>query len=160
MRLTTRGLDEMQGELKLFQAAVQGDASRKAVRAGAEVIRDAMEERTPVLDKKTAESTALDPGSLKGDMGVKFDRVDKLGFLRAWIGPKKYGHVAYWVEFGHFLVKGGYLSMKRGKLRGQGHRVGEVNAHPFLRPGYEASESSAFSAYVAELKKQLGKWVR
>jgi HK97 gp10 family phage protein len=159
MTARTTGFPEMQGELVLLQQAVRTDATRKSVRAGAEVILGAIEERTPLLDSKTAASTALEPGALKQDMHIKFDRTDTLGFMRAWIGPNLCGNVAYWVEFGHFLVKGGSFSLKRGKLQGEGHRVGEVKAHPFIRPAYEASERPAFFAFAEELKRQLRKWV-
>lgn len=159
MRMRTTGFPEMASELQLMQEAVRNDASRKAVRAGASVILAAMEERTPILDKHTAESTALDPHALKQDLHIKMERTDQLGFLRAWIGPDLHSHVAYWVEFGHFLVKGGAFSMKRGKLQGHGHRVGEVQEHPFLRPAFEASERPALQAYAEEMKRQLGKWV-
>jgi HK97 gp10 family phage protein len=160
MSLRTTGYREMNGELELLRQAARGDATRKAVRAGATVILEAMVERAPILDKKTAESTALDPGALKADLDIKMQRVDEAGYLRAWIGPGKLtGRVAHWVEFGHFLVKGGYLSLKRGKLQGAGRRVGEVPPHPFLRPAYEVSERAALARFAEELKLQLKRWV-
>ncbi|UWZ84655.1 HK97-gp10 family putative phage morphogenesis protein [Occallatibacter riparius] len=160
MRMRSTGWNEMQGEMKLLREAVNRDATRQAVRAGATVILEAMETAAPILDQKTAESTALPPGALKQDLSIKFfKRSEKLGVVRAWIGPTLNWHVAHWVEYGHFLVKGGYLSLKRGKLQGHGRRVGEVQEHPFLRPAYEASWQASLAAYAAEMKKQLQKWV-
>ena len=159
MSLKVTGYKETAAEFRLMREVVQGQANRAAVRAGAHTILEAIVERTPVLDRRSPLSSALEPGALKDDMGIKMDPVDKLGFLRAWIGPRKLGHVAYWVEVGHRLVKSGYSSMKRGKLQGTGHQIGDVPAKPFVRPGYEASASQSLLSYATELQKQLQKWM-
>jgi HK97 gp10 family phage protein len=158
MKFTMTGFDEVQGEMKLMRNAVQRDAARKAARAGATVILDAIVESTPVLDAKTAASTALAPEALKTDMNIK-TKTDKLGFLQMWIGPHLHWNVSYWVEYGHFIVKGGFLSMKRGKLQGQGKRFGEVEPHAFIRPAYERSAGPAMAAFTETMKRQLQKWL-
>lgn len=159
MGLRTTGYREMSAEMRLLADEVQKSATRKAVRAGAEVILAAIEERMPPVGSIPG-ATSLPVDALKSDMVVVFDRVDKLGFLRAWIGPDKYSHVMYWVEFGHRLVTGGYSSMKRGKLQGSGHEIGDVPAHPVIRPATEASQTESLAAFTQELRAQLRKWIR
>jgi HK97 gp10 family phage protein len=160
MSLQMTGLDEMKARFAAMRADVRKDASRFAVRAAAGVIQHAIEEKAPLLDDKTAESTAQEPGAMKHGIEIRM-KAQKDGFIQAEIGPKnQLSHVAYWVEFGHFLVKGGYLSDKRGKLQGHGHRVGEVGEHPFIRPATDESADAAVQAYANSMAEWLKGMVR
>lgn len=161
MGLKTKGFPETQAALIQLRQTVATDATRGAVRAGANVIRDEMAAQAPMLDEETANSTALDPGVLKTEIRVAMGRVDKEGFIVAEIGPsEEVAHVARWVEYGHRLVKGGYSSFKRGRLQGSGKQIGEVPAHPFLRPAYETSWQKSIQEYAADLKRRLARWVK
>lgn len=159
MRLDLSGFAEMQRELELLEKAVAGDATRVALRSAAGVIRDEMKLEAPILDEKTAQNTALPPGALKSGMTFTIKKIG-IGVMMAVIGPKKgTGRAAHLVEYGHLLVRGGSLWMRQ-LATGQGKIIGYVKQHPFLRPSFEVSWRRALEAYAAELKTQLGKWVR
>lgn len=57
--------------------------------------------------------------------------------------------VAHLVEFGHQLVAGGTLRS------GEGHVVGHVPAHPFLRPAYDAQREAMVAAVGEKLKQAI-----
>lgn len=155
MSLEMTGLKELQARFAEMREDVRGDITRIAVREGAKVIQRAISDAAPVLDRKTAESTALAPNALKEGIRISIVK-DEDDFIRARIGPKKYlSHVAYWVEFGHFLVKGGYLSLKRGKLEGKGKRIGWVQQHPFIRPAVDESADAAVARYAEVMAEWL-----
>lgn len=154
MGMEFRGWDRLQRKLDAVANGISDKGMDRVVRAGARVFRDAVEEAAPVLDERTANSTALEPGALKADirMGLRHNAV---GTAEAHVGPgKDTARVARWVEYGHRLVKGGYSKvLAGGKTRGPGAEIGEVAAHPFIRPAYEASLSAAEEAMAAELDK-------
>ncbi|MDE2099253.1 MAG: hypothetical protein KGL39_18510 [Patescibacteria group bacterium] len=151
--IRVEGLDQVRAELARFDAAVQDRATRAGLRRAADTVADAIEERAPVRPALPS-GTALPPGALKADFGFTISR--RSGVLMAVIQPGKLTrHVARWVEYGHRMVKGGYLSVKRGKLRGHGKEVGNVPAHPFIRPGFEASVVPAVNAFAEGLKSEL-----
>lgn len=160
MKLEMTGITEVRARFASLREGAKGEASRKAVRAGAKVLQDAIAEAAPVLDHKTAKSSALDPHALQRGIEIRM-RTDKVGFISAEVGPKDYlSHVAYWVEFGHFLVKGGYLSLKHGKTQGHGHRVGVVEQHPFIRPAADDAANRAVEAYANTMAEWLKGMVR
>jgi HK97 gp10 family phage protein len=158
MGLETAGYAEMSERFELLRQAMREKAVRSGVRAAGNVILKAIEERAPILDAKSANSTALEPGSLKDDLRVRIGRVDKDGFITAEIGPSaKTSHVARWVEWGHRMVKGGYSKLlASGKTRGPGHALKEdVPPHPFIRPGFEASQGEALRTCAVVTGKEL-----
>jgi HK97 gp10 family phage protein len=155
MSLQTTGYREMQGKCKLLQLAVRDDATRDAVRAGASVILNAMQQNAPILDKKTAESNALEPGSLKRGLRISVKKV-RDGFIDSLIGPN--GNVAYvarWVEYGHRLVKGGQSHITARGVVGRGAVIGHVPAYPFLRPAFDGSWQAALAAFSSKLAERL-----
>ena len=161
MKMEVTGIEEMRGELQLMRSAVRTQATRAAVRKAARKILEAMVERAPELDQKTAGSWALPPGTLKGSLRVAIRTKGAEGVISAWIGPAKVGQrVAHMVEYGHRLIKGGRSRVGAAGPVGEGKLIGDVPAHPFLRPGFEASMQAALTEFVAELRAQLGKWLR
>lgn len=150
MKVEIDGFSAIKQKLTLLQEAVRDDGTRRAVKAASVVIKNAEVMLAPVLDEKTAQSTALDPGVLKAALGFKI-RKTRQGEMIAWIGPKAgTGRVAHLVEYGHQLVRGGKLTRK-GRL-GAGAVVGHVPAHPFLRPALDASGKVALEAFVEAMK--------
>ena len=159
MRLDITGYEELNRELGMLRGAVRVDATRQAVTEAAALIRDAMIEVAPVLDATTAKSTALSPGELKS--GIRFS-VRKIsdGLIRAVIGPRRgTGRAAHLVEYGHRLVKGGVSRVGAKGPVGPGRQIGDVPAHPFLRPAYEASWQLSLEAFVGALRVSLKRWV-
>lgn len=138
----------MQGKMRFLRSAVQEQIVKDGVRAGAQIIRDEMRLQAPVLDHRTAESTSLEPGALKADIRSRMRRTDRRGFVEAIIGPFRTAHVAYWLEFGHRLVKGGRSRVTLKGNSGTGREVGEVQPHPFLRRSYETSIEPAREAFA------------
>lgn len=162
MSVTVTGLDELDATIAAMDPANLDKAVRKALRAGGEVIRAAIEEAAPErTDAWTTTSTALPPGALKGDIIMKV-KTDGKGVGVAFIMPGKYTlHVARWVEYGHALVRDGYSRLtKSGGRRGPGKLVGNVPAHPFIRPAYEAVQQEAQRVGVATLIQEVMKIAR
>lgn len=156
MKLKLAGVADTQKMLQLLEERVARKGVRKALRVGAEVMKDAIVEVTPVLDKKTARSTSLEPGALKEDIAVRMATVD--GQPVAYVGPgKDTARVARWVEYGHRMVSGGYSKVVgKGRVRGPGKaRTEDVPAHPFIRPAYEATKDAATKAIAAEVANQV-----
>ena len=147
MELRFTGVDSLLEKLAEVSGPVAEEAMRIGVKAGARVIADGMREAAPVLDERTAKSTALESGALRADIHVYAGKPEGT-LLADLIGPgKKTQHVALWVEYGHRMVKGGYSRVDAiGRSRGPGHEFGSVRPHPFLRPAFEASARAALEA--------------
>ena len=154
-------VESMLAKLESCRAEVSGPGKKKALRAGGDVLKAAMEQHAPVLDAKTAGSNALEPGSLKAGMRVL--SVDEDGEPALLVGPGgQVEHVARWVEFGHRQVSGGYSKLlANGKTRGPGKASdNDVQAHPFLRPAFEESLDAIKLAESVSLAETIQKGVR
>jgi len=67
-------------------------------------------------------------------------------------------HVARWVEYGHRMIRGGRSRLlPNGKTRGPGKQIGFVDAHPFIRPAYEATRQEVISTICTTLTTELEK---
>lgn len=155
------GVVNMQAVLDGVRLQMKQKGERKAVRAGAQIMLDAMVERTPVQIEKNAGSNALEPGALRAGMKVRMVQED--GEPLALIGPDdKVDYVARFVEYGHRMVTGGYSKMDAdGRTRGSGkvHAI-DVPAHPFIRPAFEASQGAALEEVAVVLGEELQKAVQ
>lgn len=128
--------------------------TRKALRKGAQITRDAIAARAPERPDLPS-GTALPIGALASDIVIS-SFTDNNGHEVASVHPgKETSHAAGWVEFGHQMVRGGSLTLA-GK--GSGHRVGThgmtstfVPPHPFFRPAVEESQEAAAGAIVESL---------
>lgn len=100
----------------------------------------------------------LPPGALKNDIVIRFLK-DAAGAISAKVGPAKLtAHVARWVEYGHRIVRGGRNRIKaNGKQYGNGVANGEVPAHPFIRPAYEATRQQVITTICKTLATELEK---
>lgn len=146
MHLEMTGLAQMEGRARLVYEQVRGEALRRAVKEAGGVVLEEMQLRAPVLDAKTANSTALDPGELKASLGELVRMRGKDGYAEAIVGPRRNQHVARWVEYGHNLVRRSLTGKVKLRVRGggRGDIVGQVKAHPFLRPAWEAAADAAW----------------
>lgn len=159
MGVKIAGFAEMQAELKALGDAVRIGAVRDAAKEAAAVMRDEMRERAPVLDEKTAESTALAPGELKRGIGLWLRSAGE-GLVMVIIGPRRgTGRAAHLVEYGHRLVKGGASRVGARGAEGPGREIGDVPAHPFLRPAFEASSQKVLDKFAEALRERLRKWL-
>jgi len=154
MPIEFTGWDKLSQRLDAVADRLGPKGMDRVVRAGAQVFQEAVEAAAPVLDHRTANSTALDPGALKAGIGTRL-RHNAVGTAEARVGPvgKEVRHVARWVEYGHRLVKGGYSKVTAKGTRGPGVEIGEVRAHPFIRPAYESARGAAEEAMIAEVEK-------
>lgn len=149
------GLQEMVAKLENAGVNMRGKPIYEALGKGGNVIAEAMIERAPMLDEHQEGSNQLPPGALRDDTRVAFEIIG--GEPVALIGPGgKTGHVARWVEYGHRMVTGGYSKvLPNGKTRGPGNSDGEVIAHPYLRPAFEASVGEAVEVVSESLKESF-----
>lgn len=148
------GMEQVRVNLAAFDKRLQEQAIRGALHDAAAVMQMAVAQAAPVRVDGGGDS--LPPGALKSDITLRVAKED--GLQMAIVQPGRLTrHVARWVEYGHRLVKDGRLSMKRGKLRGNGKQIGDVPAYPFIRPAFEASVGASIAAFVARLKTELQK---
>lgn len=136
--VTFAGFKELDDDFKLLSNAEQRKVSRKAVRAGAVVFRDAVRANAPVRSGVLKRSISVDTvrGSLTA--GVKFKKVP------AKKKGKKGKHKTmpyYW----YFLE----------------HGTSNMPAQPFVRPAFDASvkqaEEAAFNQYLNDIDRIFSK---
>lgn len=154
MGLEISGLDKLQRRLGKLKVELSGPAEKRMVRAGAKVFKAEVEREAPVLDRKTAQSTSLKPGALKRGVRIRTPRNAEVPTAEVGFS-KETKRVAGWVERGHRLVKGGYSKVTAKGSRGPGAEIGEVQAHPFVRPAFERARSAAEEAMVAEVQQMI-----
>ena len=141
MSVKVANMGRVRTALQQVVQEMAGKAVRQSVRAAGKVIQAEIEANAPVLDARTAGSTSLEPGALRGDIHTTV--VENDGVITAIVGPgKRTKHVARWLEDGHRLVK-------------NGRQVGTVQRHPFIEAAAESSRSAANEAFAAEQKAQL-----
>ncbi len=159
LEITFEGMPEFTRYMQDLAGPVVERIARHAMRAGGRVIQAAITEDAPVRTDAWS-GTALPPGALKSDITLKVVK-EPDGSISAIIAPgARSRHVAKFVEYGHRLVKGG-KSRKRGGTLGQsyvgsGGVVGEVPAHPFIRPAFERSEPAAQDAIAMDIAASFG----
>jgi HK97 gp10 family phage protein len=145
--ITVEGLKELQAKLDALTQKQADRCIRTALKAGAAIEQAAIVERAPVKD---GTGGSLPPGALKSDIVTRMTK-DKGGALSAIVGPAKLtAHVARWVEYGHRIVHG-------AKLRKGGSHIGNVPAHPFIRPAYEATRQEVVTTICTTLASELEK---
>lgn len=172
MRMQVTGMKELRDAIKALPHALAEHALKKADRAGAQVIADAMQDACPIQEIKAPGSDSLAPGQLKEDIRVILVEQDvstrQDNIFVAEVGPKRYAYVARWVEYGHANVHGGYSKRKydvagnfTGERRGPGKIAeGYTPPHPFLRPAFEASRQAAQEKIVVTLRAGVKRAVR
>lgn len=132
------GFKELDDDFKLLSNAEQRKVSRKAVRAGAIVFRDAVRANAPVRSGVLKRSISVDTVRGSATAGVKFKKVlvKKKG--------KKGKHKSmpfYW----YFLE----------------HGTSNMSAQPFVRPAFDANikqaEEAAFNQYLNDIDRIFSK---
>lgn len=135
MRGEVHGSQELRRKLQAIGAELATRITEKALEAGVEVMGDALVARTPVrrgeLREHACASIIVAPSGLTG--------LAKIGF-------GKQDYKARWVEFGHEQVKG------KGESR---EVIGHVEAHPFMRPTYDATKDEAKEAMLNVFRSEL-----
>ena len=128
------GFKELDDDFKLLSNAEQRKVSRKAVRAGAVVFRDAVRANAPVRSGLLKRSISVDTvrGSLTA--GVKFKKVPAK--KKGKKGKHKHKTMPY---YWYFLE----------------HGTSKMPAQPFVRPAFDANvkqaEEAAFNQYLKDI---------
>jgi HK97 gp10 family phage protein len=153
INISIEGLSDLQAKLSQLSTKDADTAIRKALRAGAEIERDAISERAPIKDTTGG---VLPDGALANDIVIKMTRDDQ-GNRMAVVGPDKYtAWIAAFVEYGHRQVTGGRSRLlKNGKTKGPGVQVGDVPEHPFIRPAFESSEQRVADVMATTLAAEI-----
>ncbi len=148
------GVRDVKAALASFDQKTQTLAMRRGLHDAGVVVQAAITEAAPVrMPMKSG--TALPPGALKSDITLRVTKSSSGMMAVIQPGPLT-RHAARWVEYGHRLVRGGYSRVLRnGRTRGPGSVVGEVPAHPFIRPGFESSVGEAVRAFINGLTGRL-----
>lgn len=149
--LRIEGLDDLEDRLMRLGSKEADRMTRQALMVGGRVIQEAIADLAPVRPELPS-GTALPEGALKQDIELHIERGAETKSVQAVISPgSRTSYAAKWVEYGHRLVRGGYSRLlANGKTRGKGKQVGDVSAHPFIRPGFEASKAAAQDAVSKE----------
>lgn len=153
LEITVTGLSELDAAMAdLGSGDAVEQVCRRALREGGNVMKAAIAANAPVRVELPS-GTALPPGALQSDIQVTVSK-DSENSFSAWIeaGPATI-HVSRFVEYGHQLVRGGRLATKRS--RGNGKIVGDVRAHPYIRPAFDSNEDLAVDAVSESLAKDI-----
>jgi hypothetical protein len=143
--MTVSGLD---GVIKLLDeapATVVSTAFVKAADAAGEVIVSALWPRTPIDIKAAMNAAHGGKGALVTQLDHFVELDKQLRGVSLEIGFGSLGHLALWVEYGHRMV-----THKPGRKQ-----VGDVPAHPFMRPAFDASAEAAIDAFGEALAEAL-----
>lgn len=146
MEVTVTGLAEVQRMLAEAPRTVVARGYLKALQAGANVIANAVEERTPVKAEDTG--GLLDRGELRESLMIEVELDSQFRGGVARIGFGKNGNVALWVEYGHRMV--GHKYSKSGK-----QQIGDIQSKPFMRPAAAASAEAAIAAFAQSLEETV-----
>ena len=152
--IKSEGFKELDAKLAQIGDMQANGIVRDALRAAGDVTAAAIRERAPVRPSLPS-GTALPEGALSRDIEVFVGEED--GYPSAIVRPgSETAYAAEWVEYGHRLVTGGYNKLlPSGTHRGGGRVIGDVPAHPFIRPGFEVSAAAAIEALRATVAREV-----
>lgn len=144
------GIDDVRRMLQAAPRLIVARAFLRALSAGANVIADELEARTPVKAEDTG--GVLDKGVLRESVMIAIEIDSDLRGGRAEVGFGKNGFVANWLEYGHRMMEHGKkIPRANRKLIGSGF----VPARPFMRPAAAASADRAIEAFSEALVEEL-----
>jgi HK97 gp10 family phage protein len=137
VEITISGIEEVCEGLTTAPSRIVKHGFAKALTAAAVPIVEALEARTPI-----------ETGDLKKHVMTEITvNADSTGG-RSKVGFGRFGYIARFVEFGHRSI-----AHKNGK--DSKAVLGEVQAHPFMRPAASTSAESAIEAFSESLGDSL-----
>ena len=110
--------------------------------AAGDVMMSAVRQRVPVELGAIKNAAHGGKGALANNLGkwIEVDARGRGGVVDVGFGAL--GHIALWVEYGHRLL--GHKPKKKV--------IGDVPAHPFMRPAFDACNQQAVDAFVDGVK--------
>ncbi|OCG39726.1 HK97-gp10 family putative phage morphogenesis protein [Gilliamella sp. Bif1-4] len=141
--LSIAGFKELEADFKLLSKAEQRKVSKKAVRAGAVVFRDAIRASAPVRTGRLKKSISVDAVRGKNAIaGIKFKKVRVVKKLKNGEGSV----VKRWTPFWWWILENGSSKM---------------SAKPFVRPTFDANvkkaEDAAFEQFLKDIDEIFSK---
>lgn len=137
--LSFKGFQSLDADFKLLSAAEQRKVSRKAVRAGAVVFRDAVRANAPIRTGRLKKSVSVDTARGSLTAGVKFKKVRV-------IRKSKKGKSQQTLPFYWWMIENG---------------TSKMSARPFVRPAFDANvekaEDAAFQQYLKDIDEIFSK---
>jgi HK97 gp10 family phage protein len=137
--LTITGFKGFDDDFKLLSKAEQRKVSKKAVRAGAVVFRDAIRASAPVRTGRLKKSVSVDTAKGSLTAGVKFKKVRVI--RKSKKGKTKQALPFYW-----WMIENG---------------TSKMSAKPFVRPAFDANvkkaEEAAFEQYLKDIDEIFSK---
>lgn len=131
--LSFKGFQSLDADLKLLSAAEQRKVSRRAVRAGAVVFRDAIRASAPVRTGRLKKSISVDTARGSLTAGVKFKKI------RVTKKSKKGKHKNI-LPFYWWMIENG---------------TSKMSARPFVRPAFDANVKKAEDAAFEQFLKDI-----
>jgi hypothetical protein len=159
--ITITGAQEVMRMLEAAPKALVARSFLKALDAAGQVVVSELWPRVPIDIKaamnkahggshtpKRSKTASSVQGPLVGklDAFITLDSQFRGGVVE--IGFGGLGHIANWVEYGHRIMGRKPQGGKRKKgVRREGEYLGDVPAHPFMRPAAMASADRAIEAF-------------
>jgi len=135
------GIEETCDALTRLPGLMVAHCFQKALRSAAEVIVAEIQARTPIGD----DIWNFDEPKLRDSLVTEITLDSEFRGGIAEIGFGKVGYRALWVEYGHEMV--GHRPDKK--------KLGFVDAHPFIRPAFDACENRAIDAFVDTFVQEM-----
>ena len=169
--LTVPGLDAFLAELRALPTKVQAKVMGKVVSAGAAVIQSEIVRRAPEFTGEVSQGHPP-PGTLKKAIYRTRVPSECTANLEVWKVAVRKGKAAQstkrgkstvnldafyatWVEYGHF-ARVPHAMTRSAKAAAQAAGTAKwVPAHPFFRPGVDASTRASFTAMQAAMDREL-----
>lgn len=148
------GGKELEARLKDLGSKMATSISNKALRKGANVIRDEMRSLVPIRS-----------GRLKKSIKVKKDRFNRSNKTQTYtIGPSGPGaYIARFIEYGtsgHVVkIKSKKILAvsKAGEVFGREIKHPGVKAKPFIRPAYDTKKEAAVDTVASVIREEVRK---
>jgi len=139
------GIEETCAALDQLPKGIVVGGYAKALRKGISVIESAIEAKTPIQLRNSGGDLVVEGGELKAAIKstVDVDPGGKGGDAGITFGNQT--HIANFVEYGHRMV-----GHKPGKKQ-----VGQVPAHPFIRPAFDATAEKAIDVFAESLAETV-----
>lgn len=139
LTLSIAGCKELEADFKLLSKSEQRKVSKKAVRAGAVVFRDAIRASAPVRTGRLKKSVSVDTARGSLTAGVKFKKIRVT--KKSKKGKSKKTLPFYW-----WMIENG---------------TSKMSARPFVRPAFDANvkkaEDAAFEQYLKDIDEIFSK---